>query len=371
MRRKSLCPRSVSNTRAVVAESEAQEWLSRESVALFRYGMRLPTPEYNAVVIVDNAIYVEGSRAKEPNSLRETHEACRRGDGFAWIGLYEPSTEEFNSVSGEFDLHELAVEDAIKAHQRPKIERYGESVFVVLKSARYVDETETVEFGEIHAFVGPDFIITVRHGQASELHALRQRLESEPGLLRRGPMAVLYAIMDHVVDDYAPVVEGLQTDIEEIEAQVFGGNAMVSRRIYSLSREVIEFRRAVQPLSSVLERMIEGEEYDLDPEIRKYLRDVQDHTLRTTEQIEAFRELLSNILSVNFTLVGINQNDEVKKISAWAAILFAPTLISSIYGMNFVYMPELWWPLGYPFALALMVLTSVLLHRIFKTAGWL
>jgi magnesium transporter len=174
-----------------------------------------------------------------------------------------------------------------------------------------------------------------------------------------------------VVDDYAPVVEGLQTDIEEIEAQVFGGNAMVSRRIYSLSREVIEFRRAVQPLSSVLERMIEGEEYDLDPEIRKYLRDVQDHTLRTTEQIEAFRELLSNILSVNFTLVGINQNDEVKKISAWAAILFAPTLISSIYGMNFVYMPELWWPLGYPFALALMVLTSVLLHRIFKTAGWL
>lgn len=322
-------------------------------------------------MIIDNAIYVDGHRAKEPGSFQETHEACRQGDGFAWIGLYEPSAEEFDSVAGEFDLHELAVEDAIKAHQRPKIERYGDSVFVVLKSARYVDEAETVEFGEIHAFVGSDFIITVRHGKASELHELRQRLESEPELLRRGPTAVLYAIMDHVVDDYTPVVEGLQTDIEEIEAEVFGGNASVSRRIYALSREVIEFRRAAQPLSSVLERLIENEEYDLDPELRRYLRDVQDHTLRVTEQIEAFRELLSNILSVNFTLVGINQNDEVKKISAWAAILFAPTLISGIYGMNFAYMPELAWPLGYPYALGLMVLTSVLLHRIFKKAGWL
>jgi len=322
-------------------------------------------------MIVDKAIYVDGRRAEAPPSLQETYEACRQSDGFAWIGLYEPTEEEFDSVAGEFDLHDLAVEDAIKAHQRPKLERYGDSLFVVLKSARYVDETETVEFGEIHAFVGPDFIITVRHGKASELHELRQRLESEPDLLRRGPTAVLYAIMDHVVDDYAPVVEGLQTDIDEIEEEVFGGNAGVSRRIYALSREVIGFRRAVQPLTTVLEHLIEGDVLDLDPEVRRYLRDVQDHALRVTEQVEAFRELLSNILSVNFTLVGINQNDEVKKISAWAAILFAPTLISGIYGMNFEYMPELWWPLGYPLALALMVMTSVLLHRIFKRAGWL
>ena len=322
-------------------------------------------------MIVDNAIYVDGRRSESPDSLEQAHEACRQRDGFAWIGLYEPSEEEFESVAGEFDLHELAVEDAVTAHQRPKIERYGDSVFVVLKSARYRDETETVEFGEIHAFVGPDFIITVRHGEASELHGVRERLESEPDLLRRGPSAVLYAIMDQVVDDYAPVSDGLETDIDEIEAEVFGGNAAVSRRIYALSREVIGFRRATHPLNEVLERLIEGEVYDVDSELQRYLRDVQDHALRTTEQVEAFRELLSNILSVNLTLVGLNQNDEVKKISAWAAILFAPTLIAGIYGMNFEVMPELSWMFGYPFALALMVLTTVVLHRIFKKAGWL
>jgi len=322
-------------------------------------------------MIVDSAIYVDGRRSESPDSLEQAHEACRKRDGFAWIGLYEPSEEEFESVAGEFDLHELAVEDAIKAHQRPKIERYGHSVFVVLKSARYRDETETVEFGEIHAFVGPDFIITVRHGEASELHEVRERLESEPDLLRRGPSAVLYAIMDQVVDDYTPVSEGLEADIDEIEAEVFGGNAAVSRRIYALSREVIGFRRATHPLNGVLERLIEGEVYDMDPELHRYLRDVQDHALRTTEQVEAFRELLSNILSVNLTLVGINQNDEVKKISAWAAILFAPTLIAGIYGMNFEVMPELSWMFGYPFALALMVLTAVVLRIIFKRAGWI
>ena len=322
-------------------------------------------------MIVDSAIYVDGRRSESPDSLEQAHEACRKRDGFAWIGLYEPSEEEFDSVAGEFDLHELAVEDAITAHQRPKIERYGDSVFVVLKSARYRDETETVEFGEIHAFVGPDFIITVRHGEASELHGVRERLEGEPNLLRRGPSAVLYAIMDQVVDDYAPVSGGLETDIDEIEAEVFGGNAAVSRRIYALSREVIGFRRATHPLNEVLERLIEGEVYDVDPELQRYLRDVQDHALRTTEQVEAFRELLSNILSVNLTLVGLNQNDEVKKISAWAAILFAPTLIAGIYGMNFEVMPELSWMFGYPFALALMVLTTIVLHRIFKKAGWL
>ncbi|CAN5261423.1 magnesium/cobalt transporter CorA [soil metagenome] len=322
-------------------------------------------------VIVDNAIYVDGRREKAPASLEDTYEACREKGGFAWIGLYEPTEEEFETVAGEFDLHELAVEDAITAHQRPKIERYGGSVFVVLKSARYRDETETVEFGEIHAFVGPGFIITVRHGKASELHEVRERLESEPDLLRRGPAAVMYAIMDRVVDDYAPVSEGLETDIDQIEAEVFGGNASVSRRIYALSREVIGFRRATQPLNDVLESMIEGEVYDFDPELHRYLRDVQDHALRVTEQVEAFRELLSNILSVNLTLVSINQNDEVKKISAWAAILFTPTLVASIYGMNFEVMPELTWKFGYPFALALMVVTAFLLYRIFRKAGWL
>jgi len=337
-------------------------------------------------MIVDNAIYVDGYRAAEPFSLQQTYEACRERRGLAWIGLYKPTEEEFSSVAGEFGLHPLAVEDAIKAHQRPKIERYDGTLFVVLKTARYVDETETVEFGEIHAFVGRDFVVTVRHGEASALDRLRRRLESQPELLKREPEAILYAIMDRVVDDYAPVVGGLENDVDEIETEVFSGNAGVSRRIYELSREVIEFQRATQPLPSILANLIAGfEKYGGDPELQRYLRDVQDHALRVQERVESFRELLQNILSVNLTLVGLSQNEEVKalsetsiaqnnevkKISAWAAILFAPTLIGTVYGMNFEHMPELHWALGYPFALVLMLLPSGSLYLIFKHRGWL
>jgi magnesium transporter len=320
-------------------------------------------------VIVDRAIYVDGRRTETPDALEETYEACRKRGGLAWIGLYEPDEEEFSTVAGEFELHSLAVEDAIKAHQRPKLERYGDTTFVVLKPARYVDETETVEFGEIHVFVGSDFVITVRHGKASALDGVRERLESEPDLLRRGSVAVLYAIMDEVVDDYAPVVEGLENDIDEIETEVFGGKPEVSRRIYQLSREVIQFQRATKPLTGSLSSLLEDER--LDPELRRYLRDVQDHLLRVTEQIDGFRELLSSVLSVNLTLAGINQSDQTKKISAWAAVLFAPTLIAGIYGMNFDYMPELHWLLGYPFALALMLFVALSLHFVFKKHGWL
>jgi len=289
----------------------------------------------------------------------------------AWIGLYKPSEEEFASVAEEFELHPLAVEDAVKAHQRPKIEHYGETLFVVLKTARYLDESETVEFGEVHVFVGPNFVVTVRHGEAPVLVEVRRELEGEPGLLRRGSMAILYAIMDRVVDDYAPVADGLEDDIEEIETEVFGGEPDVARRIYDLSREVIQFHRATKPLVGALGRLIEGEENGVDSEVRRYLRDVRDHLLRVVERVEGFRELLNNILSVNLTMVGINQNEEVKKISAWAAILFAPSLVAGIYGMNFEHMPELGWPFGYPFALGLMVLVAVLLHRFFKRSGWL
>ncbi len=307
----------------------------------------------------------------EPRSLRETREAVREQHGVAWIGLYRPTEEEFAAVDEEFNLHPLAVEDAIKAHQRPKLERYGQTLFVVLRPARYLDESETVEFGEIHVFVGEDFVITVRHGEAPELGEVRRQLEDEPELLRRGPEAILHAIVDRVVDDYAPVVEGLENDIQEIETEVFGGNPDVSLRIYKLSREVIEFQRAIGPLAGVLEDLIEDERLEIDSEVRRYLRDVRDHALRVTERVEGFRELLNNILDVNLTLVGIRQNDEVKKISAWAAILFAPTLVAGIYGMNFEYMPELGWVFGYPFALTLMVLVSLTLYLIFKRRGWL
>jgi magnesium transporter len=322
-------------------------------------------------MIVDSAIYVDGRRAVEPASLEETYKACREQHGLAWIGLYEPTEEEFSSVAEEFGLHPLAVEDAIKAHQRPKIERYGETLFTVLKPARYLDESETVEFGEIHAFVGRDFVVTVRHGKASTLDRVRRRLESMPELLSRGPEAILYGIMDRVVDDYGPVVAGLENDIDEIETEVFGGNPEVSRRIYELSREVIEFERATAPLVGILSSLIEDDAYQIDPEVRRFLRDVQDHTLRVTEQVVGFREILQNILSVNLTLVGLSQNEQLKRISAWAAILFAPTLIGTLYGMNFRYMPELNWLLGYPFALSLMVLVSVSLYVVFKRRGWL
>src|ERR671933_2659880 len=245
-------------------------------------------------MIVDNAIYVDRGRAAEPRSLQETYEACREGHGVAWIGLYRPTQEEFDSVAGEFNLHPLAVEDAITAHQRPKLERYGETLFVVLKAARYLDESETVEFGEIHVFVGADFVVTVRHGEASALSEVRKRLESDPELLRRGPRAILHAIMDRVVDDYGPVVEGLENDIDEIEAEVFGGNPAVSRRIYQLSREVIEFQRATNPLVGILDQLVEEEGPDVDPEVQRHLRDVEDHVIRVTERVEGFRELISN-----------------------------------------------------------------------------
>src|SRR5215204_2136432 len=310
-------------------------------------------------MIVDSAIYVDGRRAAEPASLEETYEACRKQHGLAWIGLYEPPEEEFSSVAEEFGLHPLAVEDAIEAHQRPKIERYGEALFVVLKPAHYIDESETVEFGEIHVFAGRDFVLTVRHGEASALHGVRRRVESEPELLRKGPEAILYAIMDRVVDDYGPVVAGLENDIDEIETEVFGGNASVSQRIYQLSREVIEFQRAARPLAEILALLVEDKEIVADPELQSYLRDVQDHALRVQEQVEAL------------TGASIQQNNEVKKISAWAAILFAPTLIGTVYGMNFDYMPELHWTFGYPFAMVLMVMVSVTLYLVFKRRGWL
>ena len=338
------------------------------------------------MTIVDNAIYVDGRRTIEPNSLRETYEAIRDQHGLAWIGLYRPTQEEFASVAQEFGLHELAVEDALEAHQRPKLERYGNTLFVVLRPAHYLDAPEEVKFGEIHVFVGEDFVITVRHGEAPALSVVRRRLEDDPELLRRGPEAILYGIMDRVVDGYGPVVRGLENDIDEIETEVFGGNPGVSRRTYELSREVIEFQRAVKPLNGILSGLVGGfEKYGIDPELQRYLRDVQDHAIQITEQVAGFRDLLQNILSVNLSLVGlqqndeikalteasIQQNDEVKKISSWAAILFAPTLIGTVYGMNFEYMPELHWLLGYPFALSLMLLVSITLYVIFKRHDWL
>jgi magnesium transporter len=327
-------------------------------------------------VIVDRAIYRDGRRVEEPQNLAEMAASCNAKGGIAWIGLYRPSREEFAEVAREFALHELAVEDAVNAHQRPKLERYGETLFCVLRPARYIDETESVEFGEVHVFAGPQFVITVRHSEAPDLSDVRRKLETRPDLLRRGSVAILHAIMDRVVDDYGPVVAGVENDVDEIEDDVFDPASDASRRIYDLTREVILFQRAVKPLVGMLVRLMG--DAGVDEEERRYLRDVQDHALRVQEQADGFRQLLQNILNVNLTLetktlneVSNRQNEEVKKISAWAAILFAPSVVGTIYGMNFHNMPELHWHYGYVYALVLMVVVSGMLYLVFKRRGWI
>ncbi|MCF1593264.1 magnesium and cobalt transport protein CorA [Streptomyces muensis] len=339
------------------------------------------------VSVVEAALYQDGVRVSSPATLAETFRELRdQPSGMAWIGLARPTEAELLSLAAEFDLHPLAVEDAMEAHQRPKLERYGDTLFVVLRAARYLDAPEEVDFGELHVFVGPDFVITVRHGAAPDLSAVRRRMEETPELLKLGPEAVLYAILDAVVDGYVPVVAGVQNDIDEIETEVFRGDPEVSRRIYELSREMVEFQRATRPLVGMLHGLMAGfSKYGTDEELQRYLRDVADHVTHTSERVDGFRQALTEILTVNATLVtqqqnaemralaeaGFEQNEEIKKISSWAAILFAPTLVGTIYGMNFRHMPELHWVLGYPFAIALMGVVCTSLYIIFKRRDWL
>ncbi|MEU6234752.1 magnesium and cobalt transport protein CorA [Kitasatospora sp. NPDC047058] len=337
--------------------------------------------------VVDAAVYRDGRRVGEPAGLADIYRELPGKPGtMAWIGLFRPAESQLLEAAERFNLHELAVEDAIVAHQRPKLERYGDTLFCVLRAARYLDDVEEVDFGEIHLFVGPDFVLTVRHSQAPDISAVRRRLEADPELLALGPEAVLYAVLDAVVDGYAPVIAGLQHDIDEIETEVFGGDPQVSRRIYELSREVIEFQRATRPLLEIMKSLEAGfGKYGTDDELQRYLRDVADHATYAAERVDGFRQMLQNILTVNATLVsqrqneemkqlaeaGHAQNDEIKKISSWAAILFAPTLIGTVYGMNFERMPELKWAFGYPFAIALMGLVCTGLYLVFKRRDWL
>jgi magnesium transporter len=336
--------------------------------------------------IVDNAIYLDGVRQAHPVSLDQTFEQLRDHGGFAWIGMYRPTEEELRSVALEFGLHPLSVEDALAGHQRPKLERYGEVLFVVLRPARYLDAPEEVEFGEVHMFIGPNFAITVRHAESPDLGRVRKRLENAPELLALGPQAVLYAVFDEVVDEYQPVILGLENDIDEIENQLFNGDPAVSRRIYELASEAMAFQRATHPLVDMLESLQAGyDKYHIDEELQRSLRDVLDHAIATVARADSFRALLQNALTVQSTLVTQNQNeemrnlsrasiaqgDQVKKISGWAAILFAPTLIAAIYGMNFTFMPELSWTFGYPFAVGLMVISAIVLYVVFKKRDWL
>ncbi len=337
--------------------------------------------------VVDAGIYRDGRRVERPPTLTDAYRSLEQQPGsLAWIGLYRPAEEQLLTAAEQFGLHKLAIEDAIVAHQRPKVERYGDTLFVVLRAARYLDDVEEVRFAELHVFVGPNFVLTVRHGEAPDLAAVRRRMETEQELLARGPEAILYGILDSIVDGYAPVVAGLQNDIDEIETEVFGGEPSVTRRIYELSREVIEFQRATRPLLGILMALEAGfDKYGTDEELRRYLADVTDHATTAAERVDGFRQTLSDILTLNATLVSQAQNEEirqltvasyaqseeVKKVSAWAAILFAPTLVGTVYGMNFDHMPELHWFVGYPLAVVLMFSVSGVLYQIFKRRGWL
>jgi magnesium transporter len=320
------------------------------------------------MTIVDCAVYEQGERSDV--SLDHAHEAYLRDGAFVWIGLHEPTPDEFAAVTKEFNLHELAVEDAIKAHQRPKLERFDDVSFLVLKTAKYVEPDE-VEFGEILLFIADDFVVSVRHGEAVPLHGVRVKLEHKPELLRCGPMAVVYAILDEVVDGYAPVMDALDRDVDEVEQEVFAGDRTnPARRIYELKREAIEFARAVTPLVEPIERMTTGT--TRVPEgLSTYFRDVLDHLIRLSQRIEGLRELLTNVLQANLAQVGVRQNEDMRKISAWVAILAVPTMLAGIYGMNFDHMPELRWELGYPGVLALMLILCFSLWRYFKKVGWL
>jgi magnesium transporter len=323
-------------------------------------------------VIVDCAIYEDGVRRDGKVALNHAYDERHHAGKFVWIGLYEPTEHEFDSLRREFDLHPLAVEDAIHAHQRPKLEVYDEMVFLVLKTARYVDPTEVIQFGEVLVFIGTDFIITVRHGEASDLHPVREALDADPERLRHGPGAVLHAILDRIVDDYVPAIDGLETDIDEVEDQLFSGERRnQAERIYRLQREVLSFRKATAPLVEPIDRLARGHYELIHPEIRDYFRDVNDHLIRARDHLDAMRDLLSSSLQANLAQVGVRQNEDMRRISAWVAIIAVPTAIAGIYGMNFDDMPELRWHLGYPGVLLLMLTICVVLYRYFRRVGWL
>jgi magnesium transporter len=324
------------------------------------------------MTIVDLAVYRDGKR-QDDVSFDSAFEACRAPGALVWIGLHEPTPEEFDAVAREFELHELAVEDAMKGHQRPKLEVYGEDqLFVVLKTTRYF-EPDTLEFGEILIFVGEQYVVTVRHGEATPLHDVRLALETRPEMLRCGPAAVVHAIVDKVVDDYTPVLTNLDVDITELEAQAFGDDPAtgLTERIYRLKRQVISLHRAMAPLSEPLSRLADGRYPHASEELRPYFRDVYDHLLRGGQTADAYRELLTSILEANLTQVSVRQNEQMRQISAWAAIIAVPTLIAGVYGMNFRHMPELHWRFGYPAAVVAMLLIAAGLYGYFRHIDWL
>ncbi|MGI5400063.1 magnesium and cobalt transport protein CorA [Streptomyces sp. CA-135486] len=327
-------------------------------------------------VIVDCAIYRDGRRTEGPADFSDAlDEARASGDAFLWIGVHEPTEKEFDLVRSEFGLHPLAVEDALTAHQRPKLEVYDDSLFMVLKPVVYEPKSDTVTAGELMVFIGDSFVVTVRHGEGSPLAAVRRRLEAEPEVLKHGPTAVLYAISDAVVDHYIDVAAELQVDLEEMETEVFAPSSSASKntaaRIYTFKRQVLEFRRAAGPLAGPVSRLASAGVPFVHEHSQPFFRDVNDHLTRANEQVEGLDRLLSDVLSAHLAQMGVRQNDDMRKISAWAAMAAVPTMVAGIYGMNFDHMPELRWVWAYPTVLLLMAGAVYGLFRLFKRRGWL
>ncbi|VXB54147.1 Magnesium transport protein CorA [Nocardioides sp. AX2bis] len=330
---------------------------------------------YRVRVIVDSAVYRDGCRQEldvEPHDYHALRSVVEGAHDFVWIGLHEPTAEELSHVAEAFDLHPLAVEDAVKAHQRPKLERYGDGLFLVLKTLWYVDADDAVETGEISLFVGAHFVVTVRHGDGSGLQSARTYLEGEEQVLTHGPSAVVYAVCDQVVDDYVAVVDALQVDVDEVESSVFSpARTDDSGRIYILKREISEVRRAVLPLREPMRRFSTGEVRGITHEASPFFRDVSDHLSQAAEAVDGLDSLLSTAFDASLARISVQQNDDMRKISAGAALVVVPTLIAGIYGMNFDHMPELHWTYGYAFALALMSGIAGMLWWFFKRSGWL
>jgi magnesium transporter len=326
-------------------------------------------------VIVDCAVYTKGVRRPGHLEVEDALEAASEPDSFAWIGLHEPDPEEFDAVRREFDLHDLAVEDAVHAHQRPKLEIYDDDMFVVLKTARYDDATERVEFAELQLFIGSNYVVSVRHGQASALAVVRAKAEQDMERMACGPMAILHAVIDHVVDDYLPVIDGLDADMAEIEDAVFDPRRPrgfdPSQRIYKLKREVLDLLRNTEPLLEPLNRLAAGQLPGAHPELHSYFRDVEDHLTRVVGSIHHARDMLSDALDANLAQVTTRQNDDMRTISAWVAIGGVPTVIGAIYGMNFEHIPELQWRYGYFVVIAMTAALCYFLYRRFKRVGWL
>ncbi|MFC7905760.1 magnesium and cobalt transport protein CorA [Streptomyces nigra] len=330
--------------------------------------------------VVNCVTYQGGRRVPDSGDVADALKRVRkRGGGFVWLGLHEPTAEEFTGIAELFALHPLAVEDAVEAHQRPKLERYDDTLFAVFKTVCYVEHeeltatSEVVDTGEIMLFVGHDFVITVRHGRHGSLGPLREELEANAEQLTQGPAAVLHAIADHVVDDYLSVIDSVQEDIDKVETDVFAedGARADPGRIYQLKRELLELKRAVVPLSRPLEELATVPIRVVAPEIQAYFRDVSDHLLRAKEQLFSFDELLNSILQAHLAQVTVAQNEDMRKITAWAAIVAVPTMVCGVYGMNFEHMPELRWTFGYPLVLGVISVACVVLYRGFRRNGWL